>query len=254
MTQSLHPSQPTGNRSLERFDLWIALAAIILPVSMTWLYLYSSDPALTGILYPISRLIEFGFPAVWVWLILKHPFKLMKPSLDGMWLGIAFGLIITLLMMILYFGFLKNAPALAETPAAVHTTLLRFNVASLPAFAAFAAFITVFNSSIEEYFWRWFVFGRLKAAKGFTFALIAATLGFGFHHVLILNTFFEPQYFWSATMVFCGLISTGGAIWCWMTHKTGSVFAGWISHMIIDAGAMLIGVDMLIPYWKELAV
>ncbi len=254
MTQQLAPHATPRRHSLEQLDLWVALGAIVLPVTMTWLYLYSSEPALTGILYPISRIIEFAFPAIWVWLILKHPFKLMKPSLKGLGLGVAFGIIIAELMLILYFGFLKHTPALAETPAAVHATLLRFNVASLPAFAAFAAFITVFNSSIEEYFWRWFVFGRLKAAKGFTFAIIAATLGFGFHHVLILNTFFEPQYFWSATMVFCALISTGGAIWCWMTHNTGSVFAGWVSHIIIDAGAMLIGADMLIPYWKELAL
>ena len=237
----------TAPSPASRFDTPAALLGITLPVAMTWAYLYGTQGTLTGILYSVSRIIEFVLPGIWIWVILKQPFKLMTPTRNGTGLGILFGLLVSAAMFVLYFGFLRDAPVFAETPQLLQTMLADFNITTLWAFLAFAAFITIFNSSLEEYFWRWFVFGRLNASKGVKTAVLLSSLGFALHHILILNMFIPPEFFWSATLVFSFLIAIGGAVWCWLTYKTGSVFAAWISHVIIDAAAMLIGLDMLLP-------
>ena len=44
-------------------------------------------------------------------------------------------------------------------------------------------------------------------------------------------------------------VAVGGAFWGWLYHQTGSLYAPWASHLLIDAGIMAVGYDMVRGGW-----
>ena len=79
----------------------------------------------------------------------------------------------------------------------------------------FAIFLSVFHSLLEEYYWRWFVYGRLAKFWPRPVAGLVASLAFAGHHYVVLGCYFS---FWGAA-VFGTLVGVGGALWCWHYHR-----------------------------------
>ena len=52
-------------------------------------------------------------------------------------------------------------------------------------FIPFAIFITVVHSFIEEFYWRWFVFGNMRHVLPLPWAHGAAAIGFAAHHLVV---------------------------------------------------------------------
>jgi uncharacterized protein len=52
------------------------------------------------------------------------------------------------------------------------------------------------------------------------------------------------QFFTLALPLSLG-VAIGGGVWCWLYAKTGSLYAAWISHLLIDAAIMWIGYDLV---------
>jgi membrane protease YdiL (CAAX protease family) len=221
------------------------LVSLVVPMVLTWLYLFVwPGPSSTPVLYSASKIFMLVVPMLWVWGIMKETPRLMKPTRKGLGLGVGFGLVVTGVMWVIYL-WLRNTPLLAGTPEQLKDTLEGFNVGTPLAFAVFALFISLVNSSMEEYYWRWFLFGEFKRLKGPVVGILISSGFFAMHHVMMLQKFLTSADAWIGVIVFSALISVGGAVWCWITHKSGSVFGAWISHLIIDAGIMLMGADML---------
>ena len=72
-----------------------------------------------------------------------------------------------------------------------------------------ALFISVFHSLLEEYYWRWFVFGRLERSLPLAAAIGISSLAFMAHHVFVLAYYF-PGRFWSAAVPFSLCVAAGG--------------------------------------------
>ena len=107
-----------------------------------------------------------------------------------------------------------------------------------------AIFVVVPHSLLEEYYWRWFVFGQMRKLMPVTVAMVVSSLGFVGHHIVVLNHYF-PERFLTATVPYSLGVGVGGAVWAWLNNKTGSVWAPWLSHLIIDAAILAIGWDLL---------
>src|SRR5262249_22023903 len=109
-----------------------------------------------------------------------------------------------------------------------------------------AGFIAVIHSVLEEYYWRWFVFGRLRRLIRPASAAALASLAFMGHHVVVLAVFIPgwERFFTLALPLAFGL-GVGGAVWSWLYHRSGSIYAAWISHLIIDASIMAVGYEMV---------
>jgi membrane protease YdiL (CAAX protease family) len=43
---------------------------------------------------------------------------------------------------------------------------------------------------------------------------------------------------------FAACVAVGGAVWAWLYQRTNSVYAPWISHLVVDASLFVIGYDL----------
>ncbi len=194
--------------------------------------------------YSGGKAVQFVFPLLFVWWCdgcLPRP---GRPHLAGMRTALVFSLLVVAGMLGLYFGVLRDSPLLSGTPELLRGKVGEFGVTGLPAFAALSVFIILLHSGLEEYYWRWFVFGRLRRHLRFAPAAGLSALGFMAHHVIVLAVYL-PGHFWSlvAPLSFC--IFAGGLFWAWLYERTGTIWAAWLSHLLVDAGVYVIGFDLL---------
>ena len=111
-----------------------------------------------------------------------------------------------------------------------------------------AIVICVVHSLAEEYYWRWFVYGWMRKHLPMMAAIVLSSIGFMLHHIVILGVYF-PGNFWTLAMPFSLCVAIGGGVWAWIYERSGSLYAPWLSHALIDAAIMGVGYVMLERYW-----
>lgn len=98
------------------------------------------------------------------------------------------------------------------------------------------------NSLLEEYFWRWFTFSRLRdvlpegAAMTAT-AVVLAGLLFTVHHVVALGVYFD----WRITLLGSAGVAVGGVVWSAIYSRYGNIYAPYVSHVYADLAIFWIG-------------
>jgi membrane protease YdiL (CAAX protease family) len=224
--------------------------AVSFPAVMAWLYfVFLAPPAGTppgyGALaaYATGKLIQFSLPIVWVWLFERQRLRRAALNLSGLSLGVGFGLAAGALILFTYFGVLRGSAYLAETPANLRAKLELYHATTPFRFALLATFLAVAHSLMEEYYWRWFVFGELRRLMTVWSAILLSSLAFMMHHVVVLGVFM-PGRFWIGAVPLSLAVGVGGAAWAWLYERTHSIYACWTSHLIIDAAIMVVGFDM----------
>jgi len=80
-------------------------------------------------------------------------------------------------------------------------------------------------------------------------AILLSSLAFMLHHVIIMAVYM-PSRFWTGAVPMSLAVGVGGAVWAWLYERTGSIYACWISHLIIDAAIMVVGFDMVFVYQR----
>lgn len=108
-------------------------------------------------------------------------------------------------------------------------------------YLAFAVFLSLIHSLIEEYYWRWFVYGRLRQLIRSHYAHILAGVAFASHHIVIASQFFP--ILWAVVLGSC--VALGGMIWSMMYERQKTITGAWISHMIVDLSIMAIGYQLV---------
>jgi membrane protease YdiL (CAAX protease family) len=236
--------------------------------------------------YVLGKIIQFGFPLVFLVFLgrraqsrtgpqrsyaAKAPIgelgsrrKDWKLSLDSSWrdpgwvqmkrphlsrfrtTGLLFGLFVAIFMLGLYFGGLRSSSLLDKTPASLLQKLHEVGMDTPTRYALLATFVVVAHSWLEEYYWRWFVFGGLRQFLSLAPAMVLSSLAFMAHHVVVLYVYL-PGLFWTAAIPFSLAIAFGGAIWAWLYERSGSIWSPWLSHLLVDAGIFVIGWDLLWP-------
>jgi membrane protease YdiL (CAAX protease family) len=234
----------------------VAIAtAILLPTLVTWVYFHllaDSDEKLQQSAYSIGKAIQFGFPLVWVLLFLRQPIREAMPPADdsvqpwsratSIQFGIAFGLAVTAMMVAIYWLVFPQS-VLENLQIEVESRVNGLGFASSWKYICLGLFYAFFHSFMEEYYFRWFVFGQLRHVTKLVPAMIISGLAFMAHHVIVLDHFFHE--FLGLTMFLSLSIATGGIIWAWQYEKSRSLVGPWISHLIVDAGIFAIGYDVL---------
>jgi uncharacterized protein len=194
----------------------------------------------------LGKTLQFSFPLVYVLFRTRGKIHFEGPNKRGLFLGIVFGLIVSAGALVLYFGWLRSSPAFAGTPEQVYRWLNDFNpfFATPGGYLVMAAFMAIAHSFLEEYYWRWFVFGWLKKYLPLAAAIVLSSFAFMSHHVIVLNVYLHG-YFWEAVVPFSLCVTGGGIVWAWLYHRCQSLYAPWISHLLIDTTLMSLGLDML---------
>ena len=110
-------------------------------------------------------------------------------------------------------------------------------------FLFMALFYCVVHSLLEEYYWRWFVFGELRQVQRWPIAAVVSGIGFTAHHVLVIGMYFG----WSSplTVLFSLAVTIGGIYWAWLYQRSGSLLGPWVSHLLIDGAIFVVGWDLL---------
>ena len=107
---------------------------------------------------------------------------------------------------------------------------------------SFGVFLSVGHSLLEEYYWRWFVFGRLrKFVKSAVSAGLLGSLAFAAHHYVVLGCFFSPL----GAVLFGTCVAMGGCLWCWMYNRQKTLVGCWVSHALIDMMIIYIGYRLI---------
>ncbi|HTU92574.1 MAG TPA: CPBP family intramembrane glutamic endopeptidase, partial [Gemmataceae bacterium] len=196
--------------------------------------------------YVAGKIVQFGFPLVFLGMVERRLPRLTQPRFAGLALGLGFGLIVVALMLGIYFGALRGTEMLQQTPARLQQKLHEFNMDTPARYAVLTGFIVAAHSLLEEYYWRWFVFGQLRRLTTRTPAIALSSLAFMAHHVVVLYVYL-PGQFWMAVMPFSLAIAIGGAVWAWLYERSNSIWSPWLSHLLIDGGIFVIGWDLLWP-------
>jgi membrane protease YdiL (CAAX protease family) len=200
--------------------------------------------------YVAGKIVQFTFPLVFLGVVERRILparsaskREIRPYLRY---GLVFSLLVIVLMLGIYFGALRGSEMLQQTPARLQQKLRQFNMDTPARYALLAGLFVTAHSLLEEYYWRWFVFGQLRRLVTRMPAIALSSLAFMAHHVVILNVFF-PGRFWTAALPFSLAVAVGGAVWAWLYERSGSIWPPWLSHLLVDAGIFAIGWDLLWP-------
>jgi membrane protease YdiL (CAAX protease family) len=226
----------------------VLAAAMLYPTLLAYLYMVAlpaagADARAVQATWFGGKVLECVLPLLALrWLDGRWP-RPTTPTRRGLALGLGSGLVLAALMLLLYFGLLRTHHLFASAPARVHQKVTEFGLGAPAAFLGFAALVCVVHSLLEEYYWRWFVFGRLQRLLSVTPAVLLASAAFMAFHLIDLATFF-PGHFFRLALPLGVCVGLGGAGWCVLYRRSGSLYGPWLCHLILDAVLMVIGYDL----------
>jgi len=236
-----------------RRDWGAVLFALVFPTLLTVVYfiLLAGHPAAIQLgAFTVGKFIQFAFPAFWIFRIAKARIGWAEPSrVDWMWGG---GLGLGLLALTLVFYHLGLKPAGffdGSAGEAIRHKIQGIGVRSAPLYAVMAVFYILVHSLLEEYYWRWFVFGQLRRLTSLSIAIAVSSLGFMAHHVCVLSIYFG--WLTPASILLSLAVAAGGAIWAWLYDRTGSLFGPWICHAFVDAAIFIVGYDLVKDFFAS---
>ena len=217
--------------------------AMVLPTLATLVYfVFLSGSDLMKIVYFGSKVVQFSFPLFWVLAVQRHRIRISRPTWKSIYAGILMGIAIVGTGLLAYYGFLKDSTYLENAPALVTAKVAEMGLTSPTIYILFALFLAVPHSLLEEYYWRWFVFGQTKRITGANLAIIISSLGFMSHHVIVIHQFLDNG--WGVTLFFSLCVATGGVLWAWLYERYKTLYGPWVSHLLVDLGIMYIGYDL----------
>jgi uncharacterized protein len=108
-------------------------------------------------------------------------------------------------------------------------------------YVGFAAAECLINALLEEYVWRWFVYGKCELVVGARWAVPLSAALFTAHHILGMSLYFN----WKVVLLGNAGVFVGGMIWSGLYRRFRSIWPGYVSHVIVDvavfgAGAWII--------------
>ena len=221
--------------------LCVLLPAMVLPfIGSLAYFVFLKQSSSAQVVYASIKVFTLLWPIIAIKLILKDPFPAFslrsggrRSAIEGIISGFLVGGLTVVLSMTLLFDVAQSAaPHILEK---VEQLGVKNN------FILFALFISIFHSLIEEYYWRWFVFGYLKQIVSTKKAHIFASLAFTAHHLVVLSQYFS--FGW--TLFFGFAVAVGGVLWSWMFVRHKSLEGAWISHILVDLGIMWVGYQLI---------
>ena len=221
---------------------------LLFPSLFTWVYfvLLAGSPAALGqTVYAAGKAIQFAFPILWLLAVERWRPTWRWPGPAGLATGAVFGAAVLAAAVAVYHLWLKPGDYLAFARGEIRGKLSQFGVHGPLGYVALAAFYSVIHSFLEEYYWRWFVFGRLRDLMPWKTAVVVASVGFTGHHVIVLGTYFG--WLSPATWLFSLAVGAGGAFWAWLYHTSRSLLGPWLSHLLVDAAIFTVGYDLAGP-------
>jgi membrane protease YdiL (CAAX protease family) len=198
--------------------------------------------------YIAGKLWIAVLPIVWWLLVIRRPVRWVGPTRRGMGMGVALGLVIAVLIA----GGYAVAGRWFVDPAMLRDHLEASGLSNPWVYAGFGLAVASSNALLEEYAWRWFLYGRCEALVTgqdpwllrdagpvplvWPAILLAASL-FTVHHVIVLRV----QFGWTATILASAGVFIGGVVWAVLMLRTRSIWPSYVSHLIVNLAMFAVG-------------
>ncbi len=185
------------------------------------------------LIYALCKVGLLSVPLLWHFGVERRRVEVRQPKTSGLLLGVLTGLVISGVIIVVY---LLAGKWLVD-PEVMREAAERSGLADRSLYLWLAAYIIFFNSLLEEYVWRWFVYEKCRLLVGSVTAVALAAFLFTIHHIVALSCQFQiPVVIVGSVGVFIG-----GLIWSWCYLKTGSIWAGYVSHILVDIAVFVVG-------------
>ncbi len=228
-------------------EMAILAFACVLPTFVTLAYFVGaqgSDSSVQQAVFGAAKALQFALPIVWVGLVCRERLAWPRPSHRGLAIGLTFGLAVAGALWLLYQGLL-GTPLMDEALRPIREKIAGLGVDSAWRFAALGVFYSLVHSLLEEYYWRWFVFGRLRRLVPLVPAIAVSSLGFAAHHVILLWHYFSHAPVVALLLSAC--VAVGGVAWAWLYERSESIYGPWLSHLCVDAAIFAVGFQLAKP-------
>jgi hypothetical protein len=238
--------QQDATYQVQSRDVAATIFALVLPTLITLVYFVWAEQFSARVqqaTYAVVKAVQFVFPIVWVLCVQRRRPRLSGPVTRGVGWGVLFGLAAAAVMLLAYRDWLKDADFFVAAEELMREKIAGFQLTEPWKFAALGVFYSLLHSLLEEYYWRWFVFGQLRLLAPFGVAAAVSSLGFMVHHVIVLARYFG----WAspATWLFSLGVAAGGAFWAWLYERSGSLVGPWLGHLLVDAAIFAIGYQIV---------
>jgi len=236
------PERGEGEARARRIVAGVVPAMALPFVASVFYFRLFPEATAVWVLYGLTKLFTLVWPVVAVVLL-----EGARPRLEAMdwrrhWRAAPFGLLSGLLIGGVGVAAFELTP-LGEYVRA-HAGEIQRKVESLDIldhYIVYVACLSLIHSLLEEYYWRWYVFGRLAKVTAFAPAAVLASLAFAAHHYVVLSAYF-PAAGW---LFFGTCVAIGGAFWCWLYRRQRTLVGAWMSHMMVDVAVFYIGYRLL---------
>jgi membrane protease YdiL (CAAX protease family) len=190
-------------------------------------------------LYGLAKLWIALLPLVWVLAVERaRPSLRFRPAAQRAWgEGLAVGLALAAGLFGLWFA---GAAQLLDVDG-LRAALARAGVTDGAEYLAVALWITLVNSALEEYVWRWFVGERAARLVGPRAGVPLAAACFTLHHVVV----FGLQGGATFALIGGAAVFGAGCLWSWLVARHGALGPAWLSHVLVDAAGLWIGWQLL---------
>jgi hypothetical protein len=234
-----------GMMSLRARILLCVVPAMILPSIGAMLYfVICSGTALGRTFYMATKAFTLVWPIVAILAVERQAITLKLTNaarhFRAIPLGLLSGAVIAGFMIAMY----KWSPMgdyVRANREAVRGKIAELGLLDPPVYVAFGVFIALLHSLLEEYFWRWYVFGRLSQVIALPSAYVLASLAFAGHHYVVLATY-SPAWM---VALFGTCVGIGGGFWCWLFRRQQSLVGAWMSHLLVDVAILCVGYELV---------
>ena len=227
-------------------EVGVIVLALVLPTCVTLLYfvVLATAPPQIQLLGYASKVFQFALPLLWVVVLRREQgFWPHNGTTSGVAFGAVFGILVSVATLGLYYFVLKPYGWMDGAITVIQGKVVGFGVDRFAEYMLMAIFYSVMHSLLEEYYWRWFVFGRMRLVSSLRTAVIVSSLGFMAHHVLVLGYFFGATN--PLTYLLSISVAVGGAVWAVLYQRTDNLLGAWISHFLVDAAIFAVGFDIV---------
>jgi len=147
------------------------------------------------------------------------------------------------------YQWLDGTELLEEALGPIREKIVGMGLSSATGFVALGVFYSLAHSLMEEYYWRWFVFGRMRQYVPVPVAIVLSSLAFALHHVVVLWAYFSHAP--AVALMLAAAVALGGAAWAWIYSRGGSIYAIWLSHALVDAAIFSVGFVIAMPLFQS---
>ncbi len=220
--------------------------AVLYPSLLTWTCTVelSGQPEVRST-YLAGKALQLAFPLFWVLTIERRPIRPVRPNRHGLAVAVAFSLLTAVGMFTLYVTWLRHSALLGTVSATLHEKLGGYGLVTPTRFLGLAVYFATLHTLTEEYYWRWFVFGRMRELISPNTAVVLSGFAFMVHHAIIVHRYLDGA--WPAVLLFSLCVAIGGIVWAWLYQTTGSLYGSWLSHMLINSSLACLGYVLLRP-------